>query len=424
MYYDAFSFHPLTVIIAFIVVGLLWQLQKSKKNLPPGPRSLPIVGTMLSFNMADLFDAAKVRKLSDKYGDIITLTVLGNNTIVLNSYDVIREAFINKPLDFANRRIGHLFMQRQLSPDCGGILVRDFDDGGRQLRSTSLTILRDLGVGRTLLEDVIAHEAKVLGDVFESHKTEAFEPAYPVTAAITNVILQITVSQRYEHTDVRLQKLIRDCDATMANSRLTPLLEAIPTARFLPKLRKLYNDLLHSNAGMADFMWTHAQRLMSAHSDGANSNFVESFLTNTIKRKADKNTLDKRDGHDLKYLLRDFIIAGSETTTSSLSWTLLTLANNPVVQEKLHSAINDVIGDGRAYRLSDNIPYLDAFVWEIQRYYTIIPMGVPHAVSTEGEGRLHGYAIPKDALLLFNLNGVHKSKATWVIQTCSARSDS
>ena len=73
MYYDAFSFHPLTVIIAFIVVGLLWQLQKSKKNLPPGPRSLPIVGTMLSFNMADLFDAAKVRKLSDKYGDIIML---------------------------------------------------------------------------------------------------------------------------------------------------------------------------------------------------------------------------------------------------------------------------------------------------------------------------------------------------------------
>ena len=194
MDYDLFTFHPLTAIIGFAAVGLLWLLRKPKKNLPPGPPSWPIVGTMLSFNLVDLFDAAKVRKLSDKYGDIVTLTVLGSYTIVLNSYDVIREAFISKPLDFANRGISHLFMQRQLSPDCGGILVRDFDDGGRQLRSTSLTILRDLGAGRAVMEDVIAHEAKVLGDVFESHKIEAFEPAYPVTAAITNVILQITPS--------------------------------------------------------------------------------------------------------------------------------------------------------------------------------------------------------------------------------------
>ena len=413
MDYDLFTFHPLTAVIGFAAVGLLWLLRKPKKNLPPGPPSWPIVGTMLSFNLVDLFDAAKVRKLSDKYGDIITLTVLGNHTIVLNSYDVIREAFINNPLDFANRGISHLFMQRQLSPDCGGILVRDFDDGGRQLRSTSLTILRDLGAGRAVMEDVIAHEAKVLGDVFESHKTEAFEPTYPVTAAIANVILQITVSQRYEHTDVRLQKLIHDTDTFMANARVTVLLDAIPTARLLPKLRQLYKDLLESNSGMIDFMWVHAQRLMSSYSDGANSNFVESFLTNALRNKTDKKRLDKRESHDLKYLLRDFIVAGSETTTSSLSWTLITLANNPAVQEKLHSAINDVIGDSRTYRLRDNIPYLDAFVWEIQRFHTIAPTGVPHAVSTEGEGRLRGYTIPKDATILFNLNGVHNNKTTW-----------
>ena len=209
-------------------------------------------------------------------------------------------------------------MQRQLSPDCGGMVVRDFDDGGRQLRSTSLTIIRELGVGRTVLEDVIAHEAKVLDDMFESHKKEAFEPPYLVTAAITNVILQITVSQRYEHTDARLQKLIHHTDTFMTNARLTVLLDAIPTARLLPKLRQLYKDLLESNSGMIEFMWTHAQRLISGFSDGANSNFVESFFTNALRNKADKKTLDKRESHDLKYLLRDFIVAGSETTTSSL----------------------------------------------------------------------------------------------------------
>ena len=262
MYYDVFTFHPLTAVIGLAALGLLWLLRAPKKNLPPGPPSWPIVGTMLSFSMPDILDAAKVRKLSDKYGDIITLTVLGNHTIVLNSYDVIREAFINNPLDFANRGISHLFMQRQLSPDCGGILVRDFDDGGRQLRSTSLTILRDLGAGRAVMEDVIAHEAKVLGDVFESHKTEAFEPTYPVTAAIANVILQITVSQRYEHTDARLIKLIHDTDTIIANTKITPLLDAFPTARFLPKLRQMYTDLTESNSGIIEFMWTHAQRLV------------------------------------------------------------------------------------------------------------------------------------------------------------------
>ena len=413
MAFDAFSLCPLSLAIGLVVLGLLWLLRTPKKHLPPGPRSLPVIGTMLSFNPAHMYDVAKFTKLAENYGDIFTLTFLGKHVIVLNSYDVINEAFKIKSLEFTNRGIGHRFTHSRLAPDCGGILVRDFDDGGRQLRSTSLTILRDLGAGRAVMEDVIALEAKLLGDNFEEFGGQSFEPSYLVTAAIINVILQINVGQRYKHNDPQLKELIHNMETFVNNSAMAPLFDAFPAARFLPKLRNTFKNLVNASSGMTDFMWVHAQRLIDSYSDGANSNFVESYLTSSFRQNHDKTTLDKRQVNDLKYLLRDFIIAGSETTSSSTNWTLITMANNPVVQEKLHSAIHDVIGDGRTYRLSDNIPYLEAFIWELQRFHTILPTGAPHAVSTEGEGRLRGYTIPKDATILFNLNGVHNNKTTW-----------
>ena len=411
MDFDALQLRPVTAVIGLAAVGLLWLLRKPKKNLPPGPRSLPIVGTMLSFNMADFTDTEKSSKILDKYGDIITMSLMGQQLIILNSYDVIKEALITKSVQFADRGVAKTFTSQRLNPNSsGGIVVRDFDDVGRALRSKCLTILRDLGAGRAALSDAIAREANDLASAFESHDGRAFEPSETLTAAVANVILSVSLSQRRDYADPELQELIANVNKFTSSLRIMMLLDLAPFMRVVPQFGRLLQDLLDANSGVLSFAERQLSSIRANLAEGERSNFAESFLDfaheRTYPAMPDNEVV-------LKSILRDFLVAGVETTASSLQWTLIALANNLDVQERLHAAVRDVIGDERAYSPNDSVPYLDAFVWEVQRHFTVTPMGVPRAVSTPGDAELAGYTIPKDATILCNLFAVHHNQKTW-----------
>jgi cytochrome P450 len=51
--------------------------------------------------------------------------------------------------------------------------------------------------------------------------------------------------------------------------------------------------------------------------------------------------------------LLDLFLAGVETTSTTLSWTFLILANHPEVQEKLYEEIKEKIGASSLPKLAD-----------------------------------------------------------------------
>ena len=322
------------------VFVLVYILLRPKRNLPPGPTAFPVIGTALSFNPDDTPKGEALEGLQKRYGDIVTLQVLGQYTIILNSYDVIREAFVTRTMEYTNREIGKRFTRKYFNHTESEIITRDFDDGARKLRGHCLTIFRNLGVGRAVMEGDIAHEAGCLADTLRAIGTQARDVSAYVNVAVSNVILKILLDKRHAAGDSEQTALNESTNQMMKAFRLLPLF-------------------------------------------------------------------------DLALVLRDFVTGGSEMTTTSLQWTLLLLANHPQVQDKLYAALTETVGSEREYKLDDKIPYLDAVVWEVQRYASIIPTAVPHAVSTSGDGTLAGYTIPKGSLVIPNLYGVHHSVATW-----------
>ena len=394
------NLQPMTIFLGLAAIFVVWLIGRPKKNLPPGPPRLPLIGTMLSFNFADYTHPHKLNSIIDKYGEIFTLAFMGKYVIYLNSYEVIKEAMLDKPLEFIDRNIAHGYSFSRIHQ---GITARDYNDGAKGIRTKSLNIFRDLGVGRKVMEELITQEAKELCDSFGSHDGQAFDPGYVTTAAVCNVILQTTASKRYDYNDAELLQLIDNLDLYPQSVHICLLLDKAPFLRVIPKVRQLFSDVIKSSSGVTRFMWKHAKEAVSNSPRGERSNFTEAFIADA----------DERERAMFGELLRDFALAGTETTAGSLKWSLLELANNPDIQEKLHAAIHDVIHD-RNYRLSDNIPYLDAFVWEIQRLGSVVPVGVVHSVSAAGDGQLGGYTIPKkDTFFYCNIYAVHRNKKTW-----------
>lgn len=87
---------------------------------------------------------------------------------------------------------------------------------------------------------------------------------------------------------------------------------------------------------------------------------------------------------DLLIGCQDLFIAGSETTTSSLTSMILYMVLYPEVQAKIQHEIDQFVGRDREVTFEDraNLPYTDATIMEVRRIATPFPI-TPPRMSTK-----------------------------------------
>ena len=88
-------------------------------------------------------------------------------------------------------------------------------------------------------------------------------------------------------------------------------------------------------------------------------------------------------------LCMDLLLAGTDTSAQTVSWTLLLLANRPEIQAKVHEELERVIGHDALPTVDDRtrLPYTFACLAESMRYRTIGPLAVPHQATRGHRGR-------------------------------------
>ena len=150
----------LTTGLALLFCGLLWWLLAPShpgKNLPPGPRGLPLVGSLFAIN----WDHPQLTfmRWAERFGEVVRYRVGRENFVMLSSPRAMKEAFVTQ---------GTVFSGRPVSPYLRivfhgrGIVFID-GDRWRTNRRLVLRILRDFGFGRTLSEDIIVSEMELAG---------------------------------------------------------------------------------------------------------------------------------------------------------------------------------------------------------------------------------------------------------------------
>ena len=78
----------------------------------------------------------------------------------------------------------------------------------------------------------------------------------------------------------------------------------------------------------------------------------------------------------------DLFEAGSETTSTTLSWSVLYMALHPDSQQKCQAEIDEKIGS-RSPTIEDvpNLPYVMASLMETQRLSIMAPASLPHYLT-------------------------------------------
>lgn len=96
------------LVLFFLPILLLFLLQRYKApinvRLPPGPRGLPLIGNLHQF---DASNPENVRKLSQKYGPLMSLRIGSVETLVVSSAKMAKEVLKTHDLAFCSRPTLH-----------------------------------------------------------------------------------------------------------------------------------------------------------------------------------------------------------------------------------------------------------------------------------------------------------------------------
>ncbi|TQE12402.1 hypothetical protein C1H46_002055 [Malus baccata] len=107
------------------------------------------------------------------------------------------------------------------------------------------------------------------------------------------------------------------------------------------------------------------------------------------------------------------IVAGSDTTATSLKWILSLLLNNKHALKHAHEEINLKVGRERWVEETDieNLTYLQAVVKETLRLYPPGPLSIPHEAMEDCQ--VCGFHIPRGTRLFVNLWKLHRDPTVW-----------
>ncbi|XP_078699160.1 steroid 17-alpha-hydroxylase/17,20 lyase-like isoform X1 [Branchiostoma floridae x Branchiostoma belcheri] len=373
-------------------------------RMPPGPIPWPIIGNRSAFE--GKFHLTFI-ELAKKYGDVFSLRRGMTDVVVLNSEAAVREALVEKSVEFAGRP--HVQSLDIRTEDRRNMAFTDYGPAWKQHRKIVKSALREYTSGRTLetkaheaLEDIIGELASVEGQAVDLND-HIFKLVY-------NVVCPVAFGVRFEQEDEDFQNLKKFSEDLFKQD--APLGDIYPSLGFLPNRAK--TDLQK----LMDVLLGYFRRQVDRHRKEFNPNDLRDVTDHMIKAQkeaeegGDLDTSALTDTH-LRQIVADVFLGGTETTTQILRWAVLFLAAHPEIQEKVAAELDSVVGRDRLPELSDReaTPYTEATVNEVLRMGLIDPLSLPHA--TTADTTLRGYHIPKGTEVLPNLWALHHDPDTW-----------
>ncbi|XP_069071502.1 cytochrome P450 2J4-like [Pleurodeles waltl] len=385
----------LIVLFLTILIAHYLKLQWSRRQYPPGPTPLPIIGNLWTLNF--MLHHEILTQLAKTYGNIFTVWLGHKPVTVLNGCQSIRDALISHSEELAGRPTTPTY--QGLTSGKGVI----FSSGHiwKQQRRFGLMTLRNLGLGKNSLEARIQEEAKSLVEFFALIKGKSLDPSPAIIHSVGNVISAVIFGHCFSRDDKEFHQLLEanDVVAKRLASPWNRVFDVFPW--LMQRLPGPHQDIFKSNAILEEFL---KKEIRSHKENGALEEPQD--LMDFYQDKISKDPHDVSstfDEHNMVRLAADLFLGGTETTTTTLRWALLYMVIHPEIQEYVQKELDAVLGASQIIHYEDRkrLPYTNAVIHEIQRMSHIVPIGLFR--ETVKETSLQGFSIEKGSLIIPNL---------------------
>ncbi|XP_019350365.1 cytochrome P450 2W1-like isoform X1 [Alligator mississippiensis] len=401
------------LLCGLVLLGALYFSTGSKNSackLPPGPSPLPIIGNL---HLLDIRRQDKsLMKLAEEYGPVFTLHFGFQKVVVLTGYEAVKEALVNFTEEFVDRPAIPIFEEIQHGNGTGpwrnnGVF---FSTGElwRTTRRFTMSAMRNLGMGKQLMEEHIFEELHFLTEMIKSHQGEPFS-LRSFNIAPTNITFHMVFGERFDYKDPTFLSLLRLIDEVMVllGSPYLHFFNFYPLLGFFLKTHKI---LLRRIEDMRIIL----RNYIKASRQDINENNIRSYIDAMVFKQEEEKNKKESLFHDenLVASILDLVVAGTETTATTLQWSILLMMKHPEIQKKVQEEIGRVVEPGSRATYEDRrrLPFTNAVIHEVQRFITLLPH-VPRCTAVDTHFR--GYLLPKGTTVIPSLTSVLLDKTQW-----------
>ncbi|KAK0242387.1 cytochrome P450 [Armillaria nabsnona] len=397
----AFAYFPLLdvfcAITALVIIRRILQ-PRLYAPLPPGPAGLPLVGNILDMPADN--EWLTFAKWGELYGDISSVTVLGQTMIILNSARAAVDMLDKKSAIYSDRPT--LQMGGELVGWKNTLVLLPYGDRFRRYRRIFYSLIGSQATMKQYHPPQELETRRFLRRVLSKPE----ELAAHVRKTAGAVVLRISHGYEVKENDdpfVRLadQATEQFSAATKAGAFIVDL---VPALRYVPDWFPGAGFKQRAKAWAATLQEMVEQPHNFVKQQVAAGTAVLSFTSSMLESKP----LSAEEEFDLKWSSASLYSGAADTTVSSIYALFLAMALFPDVAKKAQAEIDAVVGNDRLPTFADreHLPYVDALAKEVLRWNTVVPTGVPHRVvqddiHTDSDGNT--YFIPKGALVVANI---------------------
>ncbi|KAM0937816.1 putative isoflavone 2'-hydroxylase [Dioscorea sansibarensis] len=409
----------LLISFLLILIKLKHNNQKNPNPNPPSPPGLPFIGHL---HLLKHPIHRTLAHLSDLHGPILLLR-FGSRPVLLvsSSPSCADECFTVNDVTFANRP--RLLSGKHLGYNYGILIWASYGPHWRNLRRiTTLEVLSTTRVlsSSHLRSDEVFFLVKTLlrdycgpGFQFTQLKTKFFDLTY-------NIIMRMLANKRYygdadessSEAGKEFRELTKETFILSGTSNAADFLPAVRWFGIGGHERRLRRLMRRKNKFFQGLIEEHRMKKES-RSQGVDSSLAGRSTVIDLLLSMQERDPEHYDDDMIKGFIDLMLVAGTDTSASTMEWTMSLLLNNPQTLEKLRAEIDANLSQGSLLQEADfpKLPYLHAVINESMRMCPASPLLFPHESSQDCT--VGGFNVPSGTMILVNAWKIQRDPELW-----------
>ncbi|KAL1830988.1 hypothetical protein ACET3Z_000639 [Daucus carota] len=392
------------VVVVFTCLQWLWLKRRTQRNLPPGPKGLPIIGHLHLLGKNPHQD---LQKLSEKHGPIMSMRLGFVPNIIVSSPDAAKLFLKTHDLNFASRP--PLEAAKHISYENRNLSFSTYGPYWRNMRKLcTLELLSNLKINsfRALREKEVKELVNILEHAAEEHI--AVDISTRISSMNKDISCQMVFGKKFEDKEFNERGFKEVLHEGMQ------MAVAFNLGDYFPYIGALdLQGLTRKMKAIANVWDQFLEKIVDEHDQpkeyGQTKDFVDTMLG--IMTSGDSEFEFDR-GH-LKAILMDMFAASADTPSITIEWTLSEILRHPRVMNKVQKELEKVVGLDKMVEESDleSLEYLNMVLKEAMRLHPVAPLLLPHMCVEDCT--VDGFFIPKNSRVLINVWAIGRDPKVW-----------